>query len=96
MADNAAGKGQQTTQHPTIEMSIGGEMTLAKAAVMVTAEARARAWWRRQRRPSTEAGEVVVGAFDGGGSVVAFDGGNGLWRGNDKREIAFDCGGGGR
>ncbi len=28
------------------------------------------------QRPATAAGEVVVGTFDGGGSVAAFDGGN--------------------
>jgi hypothetical protein len=31
-ADNAAGKGQQTTQQPTIDRSVGEAMTLAKAA----------------------------------------------------------------
>ena len=28
------------------------------------------------QRPATAAGEVVVGTFDGGGGVAAFDGGN--------------------
>ena len=28
------------------------------------------------QQPSTAAGEVVVGTFDGGGSMTAFDGGN--------------------
>ena len=37
---------QQMTQQPTNNRSVGGAMTLAKAAAMVTAEARARAWWR--------------------------------------------------
>jgi hypothetical protein len=50
MADNAAGEGQQTTQHPTINRSAGGMVTLAKAAVIVTIEAKARAWWWQQWR----------------------------------------------
>ena len=33
----------------------------------------------RQRRPATAEGGVVAGAFDGGGSVAPFNGGNGLW-----------------
>ena len=33
------------------------------------------------------------GAFDGGGSVSAFDGNNGLRRGDREREMAFDRGG---
>jgi len=36
----------------------------------------------------------VVGVFDGGGSVAVFDGSNGLRRGDDEREMAFNCGGG--
>jgi hypothetical protein len=38
------------TQQPTINRSVGGAMTLAKAATMVTSEARARLWrwWQRQ------------------------------------------------
>jgi hypothetical protein len=38
------------TQQPTIDRSVGGAMTLAMAAVMVMAEARARAWWRQHLR----------------------------------------------
>jgi hypothetical protein len=41
MADDAAGKGRQMTQQPTIDRSVEGAMTLAKATAMVTAEARA-------------------------------------------------------
>ena len=67
--DVAAGEGQLTTQQPTIDMSVGGVMALAKAAAMVTVEARARAWWwqhqrRRQRRAVGHHPDVVV---DGGG-----------------------------
>jgi hypothetical protein len=73
-ADNAAGKGQQTTQQPTIDRSIGGAMTLAKAAVMVTAEARARAWWRRhwrrRQRRAVVHHPVVVVVVDGSGKDV--------------------------
>jgi hypothetical protein len=66
MADDAAGKGRQTTQQPTINRSIGGAMTLAKAAVMMTMEARARAWWWQQRA----AGHHPVVVVDGGGKEV--------------------------
>ncbi len=38
--DNAADKGQQTTQIPTINRSIRGAVTLAEAAAIVMAEAR--------------------------------------------------------
>jgi hypothetical protein len=40
MAENAAGKGQQTTQQPFIDRSVRGAVTLAQAAAIVTAEAR--------------------------------------------------------
>ncbi len=40
MADDAAGKGQQTTQQPTIDRSVGDTVTLAEAALILTAEAR--------------------------------------------------------
>ena len=43
MADNAAGKEQQTTQQPTIDRSVGGAVTLVEAAAIVRAEARMRA-----------------------------------------------------
>jgi len=43
MTDDAAGEGRQTTQQPTINMSVGGVMPLAKATAMVMAEASARA-----------------------------------------------------
>ncbi len=48
---------------------------------------------RRQRWPATAEGggggrpSVVAGTFDGGGSVAAFDGGNGLRQGNSDREM---------
>ena len=72
MADNAAGKGRQTTQQPTIDRSIGGAMTLAKAAAMVTAEARARAWWRQhwRRRQRRAVGHHPVVVVDGSGKDV--------------------------
>ena len=38
------------------------------------------------------AGEVVTRAFDGGGSVAAFNGGNGLRRCNGKWDMTFKCG----
>jgi hypothetical protein len=40
MADNAAGKGRQRTQQPTIDRSVRGTVTLAEAAAIVMAEAR--------------------------------------------------------
>jgi hypothetical protein len=40
MAVDAAGKGQQMTQQPTIDRSVRGAVTLAQAAAIVTAEAR--------------------------------------------------------
>jgi hypothetical protein len=49
----------------------------------------------QQWQPASEAGEVVARAFNGSGSVAAFDGGNRLRQGDGKREMAFDCGGGG-
>ena len=54
--------------------------------VMVMVAAVAAVAARRQRRPATVAGEVVAGAFDGGGSVAAFNGGNGQRQGDGKRE----------
>ena len=52
--------------------------------VMVMVVAVAARW---QRRPAMAAGEVVAGAFDGGGSMSAFfNGGNGLRQGDGKRE----------
>ena len=50
MADDAAGEGRQMTQQPTIDRSVGGAMTLAKAAAMVMAEATATAWWQQHQR----------------------------------------------
>ena len=44
MANYTAGKEQQTTQQPTINRSVGGAVTLAEAAAIVTAEARVRVW----------------------------------------------------
>ena len=38
------------------------------------------------------AGEVVMRAFNGGGSVAAFNGGNGLQRCNGKWDMTFKCG----
>jgi hypothetical protein len=79
MADDASGKGRQTTQQPTINRSIGGAMTLAKAAamVMVMAEARAGAWWQqhwrrlRQRwRQQRAVGHHPVAIIDSGGKDV--------------------------
>ncbi len=69
MADNAAGEGGQITQQPTIDRSVGGVMTLAKASAMVMAEARARAWWRqyRRRRQRRAVGHHPVVVVDGGG-----------------------------
>jgi hypothetical protein len=49
MADDVAGEGQQMTQQSTIDRSVGGAVTLLKAAAMVTVDARARAWWRQGR-----------------------------------------------
>jgi hypothetical protein len=40
MANNAAGKGRQMTQQPTINRSIKGAVTSAEAAAIVTVEAR--------------------------------------------------------
>ena len=42
---------------------------------------------RRQLRPATAEGVVVAGTFNGGGSVAAFDSGNGLRRGDGDREM---------
>jgi hypothetical protein len=46
---------------------------------------------RRQRRPEVVVGEVVAGAFDGSGSVAAFDGGHGLqakqWQEGDDIQL---------
>ncbi len=63
-----------------------------KAAVAVGVRAA-----RRQQQLAMAAGGVVVvvGAFDSGDSMTAFNGGNGLWLGNDEREMSIDCGGGG-
>ena len=44
MANNAAGKEQQTTQQPTIDRSNGGAVMLAEAAAIVRAETRVRVW----------------------------------------------------
>ena len=61
------------TQQPTINRSVGEVMTLAKAAAMVTAEARARAWWRQhQRRLRRWRQQRVVGHHP----VVVVDGGD--------------------
>ena len=51
----------------------------------------------RQRKLAMAAGGVggVVGAFDSGDSMTAFNGGNGLCLGNNEREMPIDCGGGG-
>ncbi len=38
------------TQQSTINRSVGGAVALVKAAAMVTADARARAWWRQHRQ----------------------------------------------
>ncbi len=57
MADNAAGKGRQTTQQPTIDRSVRGAVTLAQAAAIVMVEARVL--------PPPLSTAVVV---DGGGS----------------------------
>ena len=47
-------------------------MTLAKAAVMMTAEARARVWWRQHRRwrQQQAVGHHPVVVVDGGGKDV--------------------------
>ena len=47
-------------------------MTLAKAAVMVTAEARARTWWRQhqRRRQRWAVGHHPVVLVDSGGKDV--------------------------
>ncbi len=38
---------------------------------------------------------MVVGVFDGNGSMAVFDSGDGLRQGNDKRKMMFESGGGG-
>ena len=70
--DVAAGEGQLTTQQPTIDMSVGGVMALAKAAAMVTVEARARAWWRQhqRRRQLRVVGHHPAVVVDGGGKDI--------------------------
>jgi hypothetical protein len=76
MADNAAGEGRQIIQQPTINRSIRGVMTLAKAAAMVTAEARARAWWQQHRwrlrrwRQGRWVGNHPVVIVEGGGKDI--------------------------
>jgi hypothetical protein len=72
MADNAAGKGRQTTQQPTIDRSVGGAMTLAKAAVMVMEEA--RVWWRqhwRRRQRRVVGHHPVIIVDDDGKDIIA-------------------------
>ena len=64
------------TQQPTIDRSIGGAMTLAKAAAMVTVEAMARVWWQQHRwrlrrwRQRRAVGHHPVVIVDGGGKDV--------------------------
>jgi hypothetical protein len=64
----------QTTQHSTIDRSVGGVMTLANAAAMVAAEARARAWWRQHWRQlwrqQWAVGHHAFVVVDGGGKDV--------------------------
>jgi hypothetical protein len=79
MADNAAGKGRQMTQQPTIDRSVTGAVTSAQAAAIVTVEARV---------PLPPLSTAVVVDRGGGGmeptspmaaslTAVAVDGGGG-------------------
>ena len=61
-------------------------MTLAKAAAMVTAEARARAWWRQQRAVGHHPDVVVDG---GGKDLIAPPPSTAAAVDNDRHCLAF-------
>ena len=71
MVEDVAGKGQQTTQQPTINRSVEDAMTSAEATAIVMVEARVRVGWQRHWRQRRQL--LMAVAVDGGGGngVVA-------------------------